>query len=119
MTDTYGMIVDGRQIPAQRGEMIEVRNPADTDEIVGVVPKGGPEDVARAVASAERAFETTWWPRLHESRRRGRVLQKYVALIEARREDLARLLTREQGKVYRESLSEIESLTNTFDYYAG
>src|SRR2546422_8644385 len=119
MTATYGMLMDGQQIPAQREETIEVRNPANTDEIVGVVPKGASEDVERAVTSAQKAFETTWWPRLHESRRRGRVLQKFVALVEARKEDLARLLTREQGKVYREAQSEIESLTSSFDYYAG
>ncbi len=119
MADTYGMIIDGRQIPAQSGETIEVRNPANTDEVVGVVPKGGPGDVGNAVASAVRAFESTWWPRIHESRRRGRVLQKFVSLVDARKDDVARLLTREQGKVYRESLSEIESLINTFDYYAG
>jgi len=119
MTATYGMLLDGTQVPAQREETIEVRNPANTDEIVGVVPKGEPEDVRRAVASAQQAFETTWWPRLHESRRRGRVLQKFVGLAEARRDDLARLLTREQGKVYREAQGELESLISTFDYYAG
>jgi len=113
------MIIEGRQVPAQSGETIEVRNPADTSEVVGVIPKGGPADAQRAVASAAHAFETTWWARVHESRRRGRVLQKFVTLVDARKEDLARLLTREQGKVYRESLSEIESLINTFDYYAG
>lgn len=119
MADTYGMVVDGQQVPAQRGETVEVRNPADTDEVVGVIPKGGPDDVQRVVASAAAAFESSWWPRVHESRRRGRALQKFVALVDDRKEDLARLLTREQGKVYRESLSEIDSLINTFDYYAG
>lgn len=119
MPERYGMIVDGRQVPAQREETTEVRNPADTGEIVGVVPRGGREDVERAVTSAQKAFEATWWHGLHESRRRGRVLQKFVALVDARKEDLARLLTREQGKVYREAQGELESLISTFDYYAG
>src|SRR3990170_484692 len=119
MTQQYGMIINGRQTPALGGDTFEVRNPANTDEVVGLVARGGREDVRRIVESAEQALRTSWWPRLHESRRRGRVLQRYVALVEERKEDLARLLTREQGKVYRESLSEIESLTNTFDYYAG
>ncbi|HLA25135.1 MAG TPA: aldehyde dehydrogenase family protein [bacterium] len=119
MTQQYGMIINGRQTPALGGETFEVRNPANTDELVGLVARGGREDVRRIVESAEQALRTSWWPRLHESRRRGRVLQRYVALVEERQRDLARLLTREQGKVYRESLSEIESLTNTFDYYAG
>jgi betaine-aldehyde dehydrogenase len=115
----YGMIVDGVQAPALSGETFEVRNPANTDEVVGLVARGGREDVRRIVASAEQALRTSWWPHLHESRRRGRVLQRYAALVEERKDDLARLLTREQGKVYRESLGEIESLINTFDYYSG
>jgi len=119
MPDQYGMIVDGRQTQALGGETFEVRNPANTDEIVGLVARGTREDVRRIIASAEQARRTTWWPRLHESRGRGRVLLRYAALVEERKRDLARLLTREQGKVYRESLSEIESLINTFDYYAG
>ncbi len=119
MPERYGMVIDGTQVPAEGDRTLEIRNPADTDEVVGLVPKGGPADVERAVTAATRAFEHTWWPRIHESRRRGRVLQKYVALVDERKEDLARLLTREQGKVYRESLSEIESLINTFDYYDG
>src|SRR3990172_6114230 len=119
MPDQYGMIVDGRQTQARGGETFEVRNPANTDEIVGLVARGTREDVRRIIASAEQARRTTWWPRLHESRGRGRVLLRYAALVEERKRDLAGLLTREQGKVYRESLSEIESLINTFDYYAG
>src|SRR3990170_8568077 len=119
MTQQYGMIINGRQTPALGGDTFEVRNPANTDEIVGLVARGGREDVRRIIESAEHALRTSWWPRLHESRRRGRVLQRYAAIVEERKDNLARLLTREQGKVYRESLSEIESLINTFDYYAG
>jgi len=119
MTDRYGLIIDGQQVPALRGETFAVRNPADTEEVVGVVARGDAEDLARAVESAQRALATSWWPRLAESRRRGRVLQRFAALVEERRSDLARLLTREQGKVLKESLSELDSLINTFDYYAG
>ncbi|HEU5298779.1 MAG TPA: aldehyde dehydrogenase family protein, partial [bacterium] len=119
MAETYGLVIDGRQVPALSGETFEVRNPANTDEVVGVVARGGRDDVERAVASAQTAMRTTWWPRLEESRRRGRALQRYAALVEERKPALARLLTREQGKILRESLSELDSLINTFDYYAG
>lgn len=119
MTDAYGMVIDGKPVPAAGGETFEVRNPANIEEVVGVVPRGGREDVRRAVESAVRAFETSWWSRIHESRRRGKVLQKFAALVDERKEDLARLLTREQGKVIKESLSELDSLISTFDYYAG
>jgi aldehyde dehydrogenase (NAD+) len=119
MAEQYGMIINGAQTPALSGETFEVRNPANTDEVIGLVARGGREDVRRIIQSADQALRTSWWPRLPESRRRGRVLQRYAALVEERKEALARLLTREQGKVYRESLGEIESLINTFDYYAG
>jgi succinate-semialdehyde dehydrogenase/glutarate-semialdehyde dehydrogenase len=75
--------------------------------------------VERAVEAAQRALATSWWPRLAESRQRGRALQKYAAMVEERKQDLARLLTREQGKVVKESISELDSLINTFEYYAG
>ena len=119
MAEKYGLVIDGRQVPSQSGETFEVRNPANTDEVVGVVPRGGAEDVERAVGSAQRALATSWWPRLAESRQRGRALQKYAAMVEERKQDLARLLTREQGKVVKESISELDSLINTFEYYAG
>ncbi|MGH2400166.1 MAG: aldehyde dehydrogenase family protein, partial [bacterium] len=119
MAEKFGLVIDGQQVPSQSGETFEVRNPANTDEIVGVVARGGADDVERAVEAAQRALTTTWWPRLAESRQRGRVLLKYAAMVEERKADLARLLTREQGKVVKESISELDSLINTFDYYAG
>jgi succinate-semialdehyde dehydrogenase/glutarate-semialdehyde dehydrogenase len=119
MAEAFGMILDGRQVPALEGKTFDVVNPANTDEVVGTVPKGGREDVRRAVDSALKAWENTWWARIYESRRRGQVLQRVAALVESRKEELARLLTREQGKVIKESLSELDSLINTFDYYSG
>jgi len=119
MAKLEGMVIDGKQVPASSGKTFEVRNPANWDEVVGEAPQGGREDVRRAAESAHRALEVTWWGRLHESRRRGRVLQKYVELVEAQKADLGRLLTREQGKIYAESVGELDSLINTFEYYAG
>lgn len=66
MTQRYGMIIEGRQAQAHSGETFEIRNPANTDQVVGLVPRGGREDVQRIVASAEQAMRTSWWPRLHE-----------------------------------------------------
>lgn len=119
MAETFGMILDGRQVPALEGETFPIVNPANTDEVVGLAPKGGREDARRAVDSALDALENTWWPRIYESRRRGKVLQRFAGLVESRKNELARLLTREQGKVLKESAAELESLTNTFDYYSG
>lgn len=119
MAQFHAMIINGRPQAAASGAVAEVRNPADTTDIVGLVPVGGREDVGRAADAARRALERTWWPRVHESRQRGRILLAYAALVETHKDDLARLLTREQGKILRESVGELDSLINTFEYYAG
>lgn len=119
MAETFRMVINGQPAEARSGQTFEVRNPANIDEVVGVAPKGDADDVRDAIRAATAALQTSWWPRLHESRRRGKVLQRYTALVEEHRDRLARLLTREQGKIYKESVGELDSLINTFDYYAG
>ncbi len=119
MAEMFRMIIDGRAVEARSGETVEVRNPANVDEVVGTVPKGDRADVRAAIDAAVAALEGSWWPRVYESRRRGKVLQRFAALVDAHKDRLARLLTREQGKIYRESVGELDSLINTFDYYAG
>ncbi|MDQ7848965.1 MAG: aldehyde dehydrogenase family protein [Armatimonadota bacterium] len=119
MAELFRMIIDGRAADARSGETVEVRNPANVDEVVGIVPKGDREDVRAAIDAAVAALGDSWWPRIYESRRRGKVLQRFAALVEEHKDRLARLLTREQGKIYRESVGELDSLINTFDYYAG
>jgi acyl-CoA reductase-like NAD-dependent aldehyde dehydrogenase len=119
MADVYRMVINGKAADARSGETFEVRNPARFDEVVGVVPKGGRDDVRDALQAATAALASSWWPRIHESRRRGKVLMRYAALVEEHKDRLARLLTREQGKIYRESVGELDSLISTFEYYAG
>ena len=119
MAEVFRMIINGRSADARSGETFEVRNPANVDEVVGVVAKGDRDDVRDALRAATTALESSWWPRIYESRRRGKVLQRYAALVEEHKDRLARLLTREQGKIYRESVGELDSLVSTFDYYAG
>lgn len=119
MAETFGLVINGHAVPALSGKTFEVFNPANTDEVVGIVPLGDRDDVRRAVEAAQTAMADSWWARLHESRRRGRVLHRFVELVEAHKDALARLLTREQGKIIKESLAELDSLINTFDYYAG
>jgi len=113
------MVINGQQVPAASGATFRIHNPANTDEVIGEAPSGDREDVERAVEAARTAFERTWWPHLFESRRRGSVLRRFQELVESNKDTLARLLTREQGKIVKESLAELDSLINTFDYYAG
>ncbi len=119
MTRSYGMVIDGREATAADGATIEVRNPANVDEIVGRVPKGGRVDVKRAVAAAVKAMQESWWPSVYEWRRRAAIITKFVSLVGRHKQELAELLTREQGKILSESIGEIEILLSTFEFYAG
>ncbi len=119
MSAAFGMVINGQQVPALSGKTFPIYNPANTEEVVGEVPQGDREDARRAIHAAQTAWKETWWPHLHESRRRGKILQRFIGLVETHKESLARLLTREQGKIIKESMGELDSLINTYDYYAG
>ncbi|MDG6928552.1 MAG: aldehyde dehydrogenase [Nitrososphaerota archaeon] len=112
------MLIDGEFVDSATGDTMDVLNPA-TEEVVDSVPKGGAEEARQAIDSAERAFESGWWSSLYRSRERGRILWRFKDLVREKEDELARLLTLEQGKVLKESLSEVRSLQNTFEYYAG
>ncbi len=109
------MFIDGQWADAQSGETFQVFNPA-TGELVDSVPKGGREDVRRAVDSSRAAFEK--WSR-RPAIERSRVLLRLAETVRANVEELATSLTQEQGKPMGESRSEVNSFANTCEYYAG
>ncbi len=109
------MFIDGEWTDAEGGQTSQVFNPA-TGEAVGSVPKGGREDVRRAVDVARGAFEE--WSEV-PTIERSRVLLRVAEKIRANVEELATSLTTEQGKPMGESRSEINSFANTCEYYAG
>ncbi len=96
-------LIDGQWVQADGGAVLEVDNPA-TGEIVGTVPKCGQAETARAVEAARLA-----WPawRAMTALARADVLLRWHDLILAAKDDLARLMTLEQGKPLAESGGEI------------
>ena len=109
------MFIGGEWAAAQSGATFEVFNPA-TGEVVDSVPKGGREDVKRAVDSAREAYRK--WSEV-PAIERSRILIRIAETIKNNAEELARSLTVEQGKPMGESRSEINSFANTCEYYAG
>lgn len=97
------MLIDGEWVQANSGETIEVRNPA-TGELVGRVPKGGQAETARAIAAAEGALKA--W-RAVLPRERSAVLRRLFNLMHEHIDDLALILTAEQGKALVEARGEI------------
>src|SRR3989338_5986110 len=103
------MLICGELAESNSGQWIEVRNPA-TGEGVDRVPKGTVEDVHRAVAAAEKALPA--WSALPTARR-GEILHKAVELVRQHEDELAKLLTQEQGKQLGESVRELRSVEYT------
>jgi len=101
---------------ALSGETFERRNPARTDEVVAVAPRSGDRDIHEAVTAAREAFEG--WRRLSRIRR-GEVLDRFVELVRADAEDLARLVTRESGKQINEARADVVEGIHTAQYWFG
>src|SRR6202521_4301241 len=95
--------VDGQWIQASSGQTINVDNPA-TKEIVGAVPRLGAAETRDAIHAAARALPL--W-RKKTAKERALVMRRWFDLMIANQEDLARLMTLEQGKPLSESRGEV------------
>ena len=91
-------------------------NPANADDVVAEVALVGPDGVV-AACSAARSVQTAW--AATPAPRRARVIQQAGRLVEANKEALARLLTREIGKPYVESLGEVQEIIDQCDFFLG
>src|SRR5580698_7692025 len=108
----YDMLIDGEFVTSSK--MLPVINPA-TEEIISEVPSGTVEDVNRAVLAAERAQKP--WAAL-PAIRRAAYLREIAALLRANREDLARVITEEQGKILSLAQIEVDFSADYLDYMA-
>ncbi|MEI9852236.1 MAG: aldehyde dehydrogenase family protein [Sphingomonas sp.] len=106
--------VDGEWIAAASGLAIEVDDPF-TGKVVGSIPSLSQAEVQRAVDAAERAFPA--WARAL-SRTRGAILRRWFELVMAHQEDLARLITLENGKPLREARAEVAYGAGFIEFYA-
>jgi acyl-CoA reductase-like NAD-dependent aldehyde dehydrogenase len=93
---------------------MEISDPA-TEEVLDTVPAGTPQDVERAVAAAKAAFPA--WRRV-TAVERANMLHEAAAKVRAHFDELARLLTLEEGKPLPENEEEIDWSLSTLDYYA-
>jgi acyl-CoA reductase-like NAD-dependent aldehyde dehydrogenase len=107
--------IDGQWQGAAGGATCESTNPADGSTI-GTYAASGVEDARQAIASARHAFESTLWP--HDARLRQMVLLRWADRLE-KRQELAALLTQENGKVLTQSRGEMAGAISEIRYYAG
>jgi acyl-CoA reductase-like NAD-dependent aldehyde dehydrogenase len=112
------MVIGGERVDAADGKTFEVVNPA-TGTVMATAPLGGREDVDRAVAAAQAAFDDRKGWASWAAGKRGRTLSKLAALIKANTEELARLESQNVGKPITSARGEVVGTSLVFDYYAG
>lgn len=106
--------VDGEWVNADSGETIEVTNPA-TGNVIGTIPQMGAQEARRAIGYADKAWRT--W-RAVLPKERGRLLRRWFELILENQDDLAAILTAEQGKPLAEARSEVVSGAAFVEWFA-
>jgi alpha-ketoglutaric semialdehyde dehydrogenase len=112
----YRNYIGGRWTNAASGRTFEDRNPARRDEVVGIFPASGPEDVEKAQAAAAKAYES--W-RLVPAPKRGEILIQVGLRLKERKEEIARIMTREMGKVLLETRGDVQEGIDTAFFIAG
>lgn len=113
---TYHNFIDGAWVPSVSGAVFENRNPANTDDLVGVFQKSTADDVTRALDAARTAYER--W-RLVPAPKRAELLFRAAQLIADRKEALARDMTREMGKVLDETRGDVQEAIDMTFFMAG
>ena len=106
--------VDGAWIDADDGRAIKVTDPA-TGETIGTVPSVGVAETRRAIEAAERALPA--W-RAKTAKERAAILRRWFELVMANADDLAYLMTREQGKPLAEAKGEIGYGASFLEWFA-
>jgi alpha-ketoglutaric semialdehyde dehydrogenase len=108
--------IDGEWVESVTGETFEDRNPADTREVVAIFQKSGKADVDAAVDAAKRAF-LKW--RLVPAPRRAELLYRAAEILLERKEEFSRDMTREMGKVIKETRGDVQEAIDSAYYMAG
>jgi acyl-CoA reductase-like NAD-dependent aldehyde dehydrogenase len=112
----YNNFINGEWVPASGGKAYENRNPADWDELVGMFVSSSSEDVDAAVDAAKEAYKS--W-RLVPAPKRAEILYRAAELLLQRKEEFAKDMTREMGKVLAETRGDVQEAIDMTYYMAG
>jgi len=113
MTETYRNYIAGEWVD---GEAVENINPSNTDDSLGRYVRASREDAERAIAAAKEAFPA--WSRSGIQQRHD-ILKKASDEILARKDEIGRQLSREEGKTLAEGIGETIRAAQIFDFFAG
>jgi len=106
--------INGAWVGAGSNETIDVTNPA-SGELLGTIPKMGADETRQAIEAANAAYPA--W-RAKTAKERASILRKWFDLMMENQEDLARMMTAEQGKPLKESMGEIVYAASFIEWFA-
>ena len=106
--------INGQWVGAGSNETIDVTNPA-TGEMLGTIPKMGADETRQAIEAANDAYPA--W-RAKTAKERAAILRKWFDLMMENQEDLAKMMTAEQGKPLKESMGEIVYAASFIEWFA-
>jgi aldehyde dehydrogenase (NAD+) len=108
--------INGEWVESRSGKAYENRNPANTDELIGMFVSSTEEDVDAAVDAAKEAYKT--W-RLMPAPKRAEILYRAAELLLERKEEFSKDMTREMGKVLAETRGDVQEAIDMTYYMAG
>ena len=106
--------INGKWVGADSNQTIDVTNPA-TGDVLGTVPKMGADETRAAIEAANEAYPA--W-RAKTAKERASILRRWFDLMMENQEDLARMMTAEQGKPLKESMGEIVYAASFIEWFA-
>lgn len=112
----YSNFIDGKWVKSETGRTFASLNPANQDEVIGHFPLSSAKDLKAAVDAAAKAYPG--WKHT-PAPERGEILLKAAALLEDRKEELARNMVREMGKVIKEARGDVQEAIDMAKYAAG
>ena len=115
-SQAYKNFINGEWVAPRSGKTLENRNPANTDELIGIFPLSSQEDVDSAVAAAKEAYKS--W-RLVPAPKRAEILFRAAELLVKGKEEFSRDMTREMGKVLAETRGDVQEAIDMTYYMAG
>lgn len=115
--EVHGLFIDGREVPADQPELLDVLNPA-TGELIAQIAHASAADVDRAVRSAATAFESAEWSSM-SNRTRAKLINKLADAFEAHLEEMYHLETTNNGRSLNETRAQVSRLPDFFRYNAG
>ncbi len=114
--NNYRNFIGGKWIESSSSRTVNNINPSNTDDVIGTIRQATREEARAAVEAAGEAFHH--WRRT-PAPARGRIVAKAARLLEESKEEIAEILTREEGKTISESRGELQRSINVAEFCAG